>query len=61
MLPGDDEATLAARVLEVEHRCYPLALAHMAADTPTIAGDRVEGIAGSLVLHPLLHAGKHRQ
>ncbi|HEY7609410.1 MAG TPA: phosphoribosylglycinamide formyltransferase [Alphaproteobacteria bacterium] len=26
VLPGDDEAKLAARVLAAEHRCYPLAL-----------------------------------
>ena len=26
VLPGDDEATLARRVLAAEHRCYPLAL-----------------------------------
>lgn len=26
VLPGDDEAALAARVLAAEHRCYPLAL-----------------------------------
>jgi phosphoribosylglycinamide formyltransferase-1 len=26
VLPGDDEARLAARVLAAEHRCYPLAL-----------------------------------
>lgn len=26
VLPGDDEALLAARVLAAEHRCYPLAL-----------------------------------
>ena len=27
VLPGDDEETLAARVLEAEHRLYPAALA----------------------------------
>ena len=30
VLPGDDEHTLAARVLEVEHRLYPLCLAKAA-------------------------------
>lgn len=30
VLPGDDEATLAARVLEQEHRVYPAALADVA-------------------------------
>ena len=30
VLPGDDEALLAARVLKEEHRVYPLALAKVA-------------------------------
>jgi phosphoribosylglycinamide formyltransferase-1 len=34
VLPGDDEATLAARVLAQEHRIYPTALAAFAADRP---------------------------
>jgi phosphoribosylglycinamide formyltransferase-1 len=29
VLPGDDEATLAARVLRAEHRLYPEALARV--------------------------------
>jgi phosphoribosylglycinamide formyltransferase 1 len=32
VLPGDDEHTLAARVLKEEHRIYPLALAKVARD-----------------------------
>ena len=41
VLPGDDEAALAARVLEAEHRLYPLCLG-------LLAGDRVwveDGVA----------------
>jgi phosphoribosylglycinamide formyltransferase-1 len=45
VLPGDDAPALAARVLEVEHRCYPLALEQVASGAPT--GRR-------LVVHPLL-------
>jgi phosphoribosylglycinamide formyltransferase-1 len=45
VLTGDDARTLAARVLEVEHRCYPLALEQVASGMP----------AGCpLVVHPLL-------
>ncbi|HEX6142996.1 MAG TPA: phosphoribosylglycinamide formyltransferase [Geminicoccaceae bacterium] len=40
VLPGDDPATLAARVLEVEHRCYPLALELMAAGRVRVEGER---------------------
>lgn len=41
--PGDDEATLAARVLAAEHRCYPLALRLIAEDWVAVSpdGDRV--------------------
>ncbi len=37
----DDEMTLAARVLEVEHRCYPLALDLLSSGRVRIEGDRV--------------------
>jgi len=40
VLPGDDPATLAARVLEVEHRCYPLALELVAAGRVRVEGER---------------------
>ncbi len=40
VLPGDDEATLAARVLEAEHRLYPLCLGLLAADRVRIEGSR---------------------
>ena len=37
ILPGDDEASLAARVLEAEHRLYPQALADFCRTTPDAA------------------------
>ena len=58
VLAGDDAASLAARVLEVEHRCYPLALALVASGRARVEGERLvvaEEAAGErLVLHPLL-------
>jgi phosphoribosylglycinamide formyltransferase 1 len=42
VLPGDDETTLAARVLEAEHQAYPLALRLIAEQRVRIRGDRVE-------------------
>ena len=38
--PGDTEVTLAARVLEVEHRIYPEALKLVAEGRVQIAGGR---------------------
>ena len=40
VLPGDDEARLAARVLEAEHRLYPLALGLVAAGKVRVEGER---------------------
>jgi phosphoribosylglycinamide formyltransferase-1 len=54
VIEGDDEAALAARVLEVEHRCYPLALAGVASGRLTVEDERVVGAAPRLVLHPTL-------
>jgi phosphoribosylglycinamide formyltransferase 1 len=51
VLPGDDETKLAARVLEVEHRCYPLAVEAMAAESWS---------PPRLVQHPLLPAMAER-
>jgi phosphoribosylglycinamide formyltransferase-1 len=60
VLPGDDPARLGARVLEVEHRCYPLALELLARDRVRSSGDRVlvadERPGERLVVHPLLQA-----
>lgn len=41
ILPGDDEDRLAARVLEAEHRAYPLALALVASGRAVVRGDTV--------------------
>jgi phosphoribosylglycinamide formyltransferase-1 len=46
VLPGDDPERLAARVLEAEHRAYPLALRLVAAGAARVEGERVE-IAGA--------------
>jgi phosphoribosylglycinamide formyltransferase-1 len=58
VLDGDTAENLAARVLEVEHRCYPRALALLASGRARVEGERVV-VAGEtaderLVLHPLL-------
>ena len=57
VLDGDDEAALAARVLELEHRCYPLALEQLASGALKLQGEQVRGQAERLLLHPLLRAG----
>ena len=59
VLAGDDADRLAARVLEVEHRCYPLALDLLARGDLRIEGDRVTlpEEAEALVLHPLFTPG----
>ncbi len=56
VLPGDDPATLAARVLAAEHRLYPACLGLVAGGRARIVDERVE-IAGaethgSLILNP---------
>jgi phosphoribosylglycinamide formyltransferase-1 len=45
VLPGDDEASLSARVLAAEHRAYPLALRLVASGKAKVVRERVE-IAG---------------
>ena len=42
VLPGDDEAALAARVLEAEHQAYPLALRLIAEQRVRIRNDQVQ-------------------
>lgn len=58
VLPGDTEAALAARVLGLEHRCYPLALGLLASGRARVEGERVviadEAAGERLVLHPRL-------
>jgi len=41
VLPGDDEAALAARVLQAEHKLYPLALRLVAEGKARVEGERV--------------------
>lgn len=48
VLPEDDEGTLAARVLEQEHRLYPACLAWVARGDAALEGERVR-LAPSLV------------
>ncbi len=54
VLPGDDEARLAARVLEAEHKAYPLALQLIAERRVRLDGAKVEidGKPGPLLLGP---------
>ena len=42
VMPGDDEDDLAARVLQVEHRIYPLALSLVASGAARVVGERVD-------------------
>ena len=57
VLDGDEETALAARVLELEHRCYPLALEQLASGALKLQGEQVRGPGQRLILHPLLRAG----
>ncbi len=54
VLPGDDEPTLAARVLAAEHKAYPLALRLIAERRVRLDGAKVEidGKPGPLLLGP---------
>lgn len=54
VLPGDTPGALQARVLEVEHRCYPLALEHAALGRVTVDAERAIVAGRTLVLHPAL-------
>ena len=55
ILPGDDEASLAARVLTAERRAYPLALALVASGRARVAGERVEIAGTSTRARPMLN------
>ena len=54
VLAGDDAQSLAARVLEAEHRCYPTAVDGLASGRLRVVDGLVVGDAQRLVLHPLL-------
>ena len=58
VLPGDDAERLGRRVLEVEHRAYPRALAMLASGRVRVEGERAilldERPGERLVLHPEL-------
>jgi phosphoribosylglycinamide formyltransferase-1 len=47
VLPGDDEETLSARILAMEHRLYPLALRLVASGAARLDGARVIFTAGA--------------
>jgi phosphoribosylglycinamide formyltransferase-1 len=53
VLPGDTEATLAARVLAQEHLLYPLALALLARSEPGIVAEGVTPDAAAALQNPL--------
>ncbi|MFL5334310.1 MAG: phosphoribosylglycinamide formyltransferase [Geminicoccaceae bacterium] len=57
VIAGDDEESLGARVLELEHRCYPLALELFASGGLSVRNEQVEGHGQRLLLHPLLAGG----
>ncbi|WP_027135534.1 phosphoribosylglycinamide formyltransferase [Geminicoccus roseus] len=56
VLPGDDAASLAARVIRLEHRAYPLALDLLASGRARVEGEvvRVEPGTPTLIVHPEL-------
>jgi phosphoribosylglycinamide formyltransferase-1 len=53
VLPDDDAARLAARVLEAEHKAYPLALRLVAEGRARVRDERVE-ITGNFAAPPIL-------
>jgi phosphoribosylglycinamide formyltransferase-1 len=52
---GDDEASLADRVLEAEHRIYPLALRWLAEGRVSVANGRVTVADATQALYPLIN------
>jgi phosphoribosylglycinamide formyltransferase-1 len=56
VLPGDDADALTARVLELEHRCYPLALELIASGRARVEGSHVTILddTPAVVLHETL-------
>ncbi|MFA7429882.1 MAG: phosphoribosylglycinamide formyltransferase [Rhodospirillaceae bacterium] len=58
VLPGDTPDTLGARVLEQEHRAYPLALRLVAEGRAKVVGNVVEIVGGQADNTRLLNPGK---
>jgi phosphoribosylglycinamide formyltransferase 1 len=54
VLPGDTEATLAARVLEAEHKLYPHALRMVASGQAQVVDERVVFAPGTVAFQPPL-------
>lgn len=54
VMPGDDEDALAARILEAEHKCYPLAVRLLAENRVKIFEDRAEVDMAHLPATPLI-------
>ena len=54
VLPDDTPATLAARVLAVEHRLYPLALALVASGRANVKGEVVQVEGATVTPHEVL-------
>jgi len=56
VMPDDDEDALAARILEAEHACYPLAVRLLAEDRVKILGENavvdMENVAAGPLIHP---------
>jgi len=57
VLPGDDEDTLAARILTMEHRCYPLAVRLIAEGRAKIYGERTVIETGGMADGSLINPG----
>ena len=55
-MPDDDEDALAARILEAEHTCYPLAVRLLAENRVTIFDETavvdMENVAAGPLIHP---------
>jgi phosphoribosylglycinamide formyltransferase-1 len=55
VLDGDDEDALAARILEAEHRCYPLAVRLIAEGRISLENEIVRVAGGKFAQAPLLN------
>lgn len=55
VLPGDNEDSLAARVLTAEHQCYPTAIRLIAEGSVTVEDHRAVNAAGNAAAPPLFN------